>query len=198
MRRSFLLHMAAVLTSILGVSAVLLPLQSHLPGGAAVGALLLVAALLEMLVLGCRQVRTPGLVFAAAATLLAGLRLVLEPKAGFIPVLNSLIVWLFIRSVAFAVDGHRYAEPLKGRLLAVAATNLILAATLVSGLPIALMVTGLFGPTDELVASTAWILAVSFVATALLQLSLASQAPHMGQGRATIDRGGQNARGSST
>lgn len=116
----------------------------------------------------------------------------------FIPVLNSLIVWLFIRSVAFAVDRHRYAEPLKGRLLAVAATNLILAATLVSGLPVALMVTGLFGPTDELVASIAWILAVSFVATALLQLSLASQAPHMGQGRATIDRGGQNARGSST
>lgn len=59
MRRSFLLHMAAVLTSILGVSAVLLPLQSHLPGGAAVGVLLLGAALLEMLVLDAGQSQHP-------------------------------------------------------------------------------------------------------------------------------------------
>ena len=46
----------------------------------------------------------------------------------------------------------------------VATTDFLLAVTLLAGLPITLVVYGLFGTTSEIVATFAWILAISFVA----------------------------------
>ena len=48
-----------------------------------------------------------------------------------------------------------------------AVTDFLLAILLLAGLPIALVVAGLFGPTSEIVETFAWVLAVSFVATGL-------------------------------
>jgi hypothetical protein len=44
---------------------------------------------------------------------------------------------------------------------------------LLSGLPVALVVAGLFGPTSEIIATFAWILAISFVATGALLIAAA-------------------------
>ena len=54
-----------------------------------------------------------------------------------------------------------------------AATDFLLAVLLLTGLPVALVVAGLFGPTSEIVATFAWILAISFVATGAMLIAVA-------------------------
>jgi hypothetical protein len=49
-----------------------------------------------------------------------------------------------------------------------------LAVLLATGLSIATIIVSLFGPTQELIASFAWVLAASFVANGLLLLEVAS------------------------
>ena len=50
----------------------------------------------------------------------------------------------------------------------------ILAMMLVIGLSIATLVIALFGPTGDMIASFAWVVAISFVATGSLLLEVAS------------------------
>ena len=54
-----------------------------------------------------------------------------------------------------------------------AITDLVLALILIVGIPIAALVLGLFGATPQLVASFAWILALSFIADGLMLLEVA-------------------------
>jgi hypothetical protein len=55
-----------------------------------------------------------------------------------------------------------------------AAMDLLLAAILAVGLSIATLVVTLFGATPPLIASFAWVLALSFVVTGLMLLEVAS------------------------
>ena len=55
-----------------------------------------------------------------------------------------------------------------------AATDFLLALVLLVGLSLSSVVVLLFGPTPAIVASFAWVLALSFVATGLLLLEVAS------------------------
>jgi hypothetical protein len=75
-----------------------------------------------------------------------------------------VILWLVIRTAALAFAGSRSQPPLRGWFRVVAATDFLLAVVLLAGLPIALIVAGLFGPTSEIIATFAWVLAISFVA----------------------------------
>jgi hypothetical protein len=52
--------------------------------------------------------------------------------------------------------------------------DFLLAVLLVAGLSISTLVVSLFGPTEQLVASFAWVLAASFVVNGLLLLEVAS------------------------
>ena len=54
-----------------------------------------------------------------------------------------------------------------------AATDFLLAVLLLSGMPIALVVWGLFGRTSEIIATFAWVLAISFVATGATLIGVA-------------------------
>ena len=60
-------------------------------------------------------------------------------------------------------------------------TDLALALILIVGIPIAALVLGLFGATPQLVASFAWILALSFIADGLMLLEVASAARSNGE-----------------
>src|SRR5438132_1649833 len=57
-----------------------------------------------------------------------------------------------------------------------AGMDFLLALLLIAGLSISTIVISIFGPTAELVASFAWVLAASFVVTGLLLLEVASSA----------------------
>ena len=169
--RKLIIRTAGVLIVLLALGAALLPLERGLPGRLVVGSLLVIAGAIEMIAAVVRRQHRVTAMVAAGATILAGLRLVLDPTAGFFPVLNLVILWLVVRAAARAFAASRAREPIQGWLILAAATDFLLAVLLLSGLPVALIVAGLFGPTSAIIATFAWILAISFVATGALLMA---------------------------
>jgi len=169
--RTLIIRTAGVLIVLLALGAALLPLERALPGRLVVGSLLLLAGAIEMIAALVRRRHRGAAIVAAGATVLAGFRLVIDPTAGFFPVLNLVILWLVVRAAALAFAASRASEPIQGWLILAAATDFLLAVLLLSGLPVALIVAGLFGPTSAIIATFAWILAISFVATGALLMA---------------------------
>jgi uncharacterized membrane protein HdeD (DUF308 family) len=162
--RKLIIRTAGVIIILLALGAALLPMERHLPGRLVVGCLLLAAGIVELIAAMARRCHQPSAAIAGAATVLAGLRLSLDPHASFFPVLNMVILWLVIRTAALGFAANRSQQPLRRWFRIVATTDFLLAVTLLAGLPITLVVYGLFGTTSEIVATFAWILAISFVA----------------------------------
>lgn len=169
--RKLIIRTAGVLIILLAFGSALLPLERGLPGRLVVGSLLLVAGLIECAAALARRVHRPLAGLAGAATILAGLRLLADPRAGFFEVLNLVILWLVVRAAALAFAAMRSRDPLQSWLVLSSATDFLLAVLLLAGLPVALIVAGLFGPTSEIVATFAWVLAISFVATGSLLIA---------------------------
>ncbi|WP_395622465.1 hypothetical protein [Sphingomonas daechungensis] len=161
--RKYIIRTCGVLIVLLAAGAALLPLERGLPGRLVVGWLLVAAGAIELVAAMARRVHWPSGAIAAAATMLAGFRLAFDEDANFFPVLNMVILWLVIRMAALAFAASRSMPPLRGWLRVVAATDFLLAVMLLAGIPIALIVYGLFGTTSEIIATFAWVLAISFV-----------------------------------
>ena len=81
--RQLIIRTAGVLIVLLALGAALLPLERGLPGRLVVGSLLLVAGIIELAAALARRIHKPTAAIAGTATVLAGLRLVLDPTAGF-------------------------------------------------------------------------------------------------------------------
>ena len=171
--RKHIIRTAGVLIVLLALGAALLPLERDLPGRLVVGWLLFAAGIVELTAALARRIHKPSAAIAGAATVVAGLRLVLDQNAGFFEVLNLVILWLVVRAGALAFAASRSRDPLQSWFVLSAATDFLLAVLLLSGLPIALIVAGLFGPTSEIIATFAWILAISFIATGTLLIAAA-------------------------
>ena len=171
--RKHIIRIAGVLILLLAVAAAILPAERGMPGRIIVGGLLLAAGVIELGATLARRIHKPSAAIAGAATVLAGIRLVADPNAGFFPVLNMVILWLVVRAAALAFAASRCRPPLQGWFMLSAATDFLLAVMLLAGLPIALIVAGLFGPTSEIIATFSWILAVSFVATGAFLIAAA-------------------------
>jgi uncharacterized membrane protein HdeD (DUF308 family) len=162
-----------MLIILLAFGAALLPLEKDLEGRLVVGWLLVAAGVVELAAAMARRIHRPSASVAGAATVFAGLRLVLDPRAGFFPVLNLVILWLVVRAAALAFAASRCKGSLQNWFVLAAATDFLLAVLLLSGMPIALVVWGLFGRTSEIVATFAWVLAISFVATGATLIAVA-------------------------
>jgi len=171
--RKFLIRAAGLLIILLAFGAALLPLERHVEGRLVVGWLLVAAGVVELAAAFARRIHRPSASVAGAATVLAGLRLVLDPYAGFFPVLNLVILWLVVRAAALAFAASRCKGSLQNWFVLAAATDFLLAVLLLSGMPIALVVWGLFGRTSEIIATFAWVLAISFVATGATLVAVA-------------------------
>lgn len=171
--RKQIIRLAGVLILLLAVAAALLPLEDEMPGRLVVGTLLLIGGAIEFAAAMARRSHRPSAAIAGAATVLAGFRLVVDPSAGFFPVLNMVILWLVVRAAALAFAASRSSNPLQSWFVVTAATDFLLAVMLLAGLPIALIVAGLFGPTSEIIATFSWILAISFVATGAFLIAAA-------------------------
>ena len=171
--RKTIITTAGVLIILLALGAALLPMERGLPGRLVVGWLLVAGGAIELAAAMARRIHRPSAAVAGAATVLAGLRLVLDPNAGFFPVLNLVILWLIVRSAALAFAASRCRDPLQSWFVLSAATDFLLAVLLLAGLPIAVIVAGLFGATSEVLATFAWVLAISFVATGIMLICVA-------------------------
>ena len=167
------MSIAGVAMIVLGAGAALMPLEKGIPA-AIVGALLVAAGLIEIAAGSLRRDTRDLAMLAGGATVLAGLLFLYDQQSRFFPVVNIVIGWLALRSVILAVKSRRVEGSVRTWTTIAAATDFLLALVLLIGLSLSSVVVLLFGPTPAIVATFAWILALSFVATGLLLLEVAS------------------------
>ncbi|MGI8705927.1 MAG: hypothetical protein ACR2JJ_09075 [Sphingomicrobium sp.] len=171
--RTLVIRTAGVLFVLLAFGSVLLPSAQQIPARTVIGLLLIAAGGIEFAAVFARRGHHVPAGIAAAASLLAGLRLAADPGANFFTVLNLVILWLVVRSAALFFSARRSPRPLCTWVYFAAAVDFLLAVLLLGGLPVAVLVYGLFGPTSEVVATFAWIFAGSFVAAGALLIAAA-------------------------
>jgi hypothetical protein len=158
---------------LLGIAAAILPAGKTIPS-AMIGGLLIAAGLLEMVAGSLRRsVRTFAMA-AGGVTAVAGLLFVLNPETHFFPTVTPVIAWLVIRSFILAASAAETAGSVRRWTALSAGMDLLLAILLIAGLSISTIVVSIFGPTRELVATFAWVLAASFVVNGLMLLEVAS------------------------
>jgi uncharacterized membrane protein HdeD (DUF308 family) len=157
---------------LLSAGAALLPAGKALSSDI-VGALLIAAGLIETVAGALRREARPAAMAAGIVTALAGLLFEINPQTNFFPTVVPIIGWLLIRCVILII-GSREAEGSVRTWTALSAgMDFLLAALMIAGLSISTLIVSVFGPTEEMVASFAWVLAASFVVNGLLQLEIA-------------------------
>lgn len=169
------LRAAGIAIILLGVGAVLLPAGERIPS-ALIGALLVAAGLIEIVAGSLRREARYLAMGAGGVTALAGLLFILNPTTHFFPMVTPVIAWLLIRCVILIIAASRSIGSVRAWTALSAGMDFLLAVLLIAGLSISTLVVSIFGPTPELVASFAWVLAASFVVNGLLLLEVASSA----------------------
>lgn len=172
-KRSRWISIAGVAMILLSAGAALLPVEKGI-SSSAIGGLLLIAGLIELAAGRMRRETRDLAMMAGAVTVLAGLLFMLNSESKFFPTVNVVIGWLALRSIILAVKSRVVRGSVRTWTSIAAATDFLLALVLVVGLSLSTVVVLLFGPTPAVVASFAWVVALSFVATGLLLLEVAS------------------------
>ena len=166
------LRAAGIAIILLAAGAALLPARKGLSSDV-IGTLLIAAGLIETIAGVLRREARPFAVAAGAITALAGLLFEINPQTHFFPTVIPIVAWLLLRSLIL-IAGSRESEGSVRTWTALSAgMDFLLAVVLIAGLSISTLIVSLFGPTEELVASFAWVLAASFVVNGLLQLEVA-------------------------
>lgn len=153
----------------------LLPMLERRGGAVTIGVLLAFTGLVEILAGSLRHEARPLAVLTGAVTIVAGSLFATEAATHFfLPAVTIVMGWLFIRAALLALTSRLTSGGVRRWTLISAATDFLLAMLLLVGLQIASLVVALIGVTEPLVASFAWVLALSFVATGLMLLEVAS------------------------
>jgi hypothetical protein len=171
--RSRGVRVAGIAIILLGIGAALLPAGKTIPSDM-IGGLLIAAGLTETVAGSLRREARSFAMTAGGVTALAGLLFVLNPETHFFPTVTPVIGWLLLRSLILAGALTESAGSVRAWTALSAGMDFLLAVLLIAGLSISTIVISLFGPTRELVASFAWVLAASFVVNGLLLLEVAS------------------------
>jgi hypothetical protein len=171
--RARALRVAGIAIMLLGIGAALLPAGKTIPS-AMIGGLLIAAGLIEMVAGSLRRSVRPFAMAAGGVTALAGLLFVINPETHFFPTVTPIIAWLLVRSLILAASATETRGSVRRWTALSAGMDFLLAVLLVAGLSISTIVVSIFGPTRELVATFAWVLAASFVVNGLLLLEVAS------------------------
>ena len=166
-------RVAGIAIILLGIGAALLPAGKTIPS-AMIGGLLIAGGLIETVAGSLRRDARPFAMAAGIVTTLAGLLFILNPERHFFPTVFPIIAWLLLRSLILAVSAAEVHRSARVWTLISAGIDFLLAILLITGLSISTIVVSVFGPTRELVASFAWVLAASFVTNGLMLLEIAS------------------------
>jgi uncharacterized membrane protein HdeD (DUF308 family) len=172
--RAMLIDAAGVAIILLAAGSALLPAADRLKGSAIIGALLLVSGVIELSAGSLRRGVRPYAMAAGGVTALAGLLFILNPTIHFFPTVTLVIAWLFIRSLILIYASRHSHGSVRTWMGLSAGMDFLLAVLLIAGLSIATIVISIFGPTPQLIASFAWVLAASFAVTGSLLLEVAS------------------------
>jgi uncharacterized membrane protein HdeD (DUF308 family) len=167
---------SGLLTIAIAVVAFFLPDIHVLSSSVIVGALLLVAGLAE-LAFGSKRgwdVVGTAAAWSGIITAAAGLLFVLKPSTAYFQVANAVTLWLLARGIFMLVMAWRTGNPKCGGWMALTGlADLVLGGVLVAGLPVTALVVNMFGPTPEVVARFALILAISFAIAGIAQFAIA-------------------------
>ena len=171
--RSRALRVAGIAVILLGLGAALLPAGKTIPS-AMIGGLLIAAGLIETIAGTLRQQVRAYAMAAGIVTALAGLLFILNPETHFFPTVWPIVGWLMVRSIVLAAAAVETRASVRTWTALSAGMDFLLGILLITGLSISTIVISVFGPTRELVAAFAWILAASFVVNGLMLLEVAS------------------------
>jgi uncharacterized membrane protein HdeD (DUF308 family) len=167
------IRVAGIAIILLSAGAALLPAEKRISSDM-IGGLLIAAGLLEAVAGSLRREVRPFAMAAGGVTALAGLLFLINPETHFFPMVTPVIAWLLIRSVILVIASRESGGSVRTWTALSAGMDFLLAVLLIAGLSISTLVVSIFGPTPELVASFAWVLAASFVVNGLLLLEVAS------------------------
>jgi uncharacterized membrane protein HdeD (DUF308 family) len=172
--RAQLIGGAGILIIVLGAGAAALPLIDRMSGARVVGTLLLAAGIVEILAGSLRrETRIPAML-AGGVTTAAALWFLINQDGRFVPTVTVVTAWLFVRSLVLLGASRLAVGSVRMWIALSAATDFLLGVVLVAGISIATLVVTLFGPTPVLIATFAWVLALSFVITGTLLMQIAS------------------------
>jgi hypothetical protein len=171
--RARALRVAGIAIILLGGGAALLPAGKTIPSDM-IGGLLIAAGLIETVAGSLRREARSFAMTAGAITALAGLLFILNPETHFSPTVVPIIGWLLVRSLILAGALTESRGSVRTWTALSAGMDFLLAVLLIAGLSISTIVVSIFGPTPELIATFAWVLAASFVVNGLLFLEVAS------------------------
>jgi hypothetical protein len=157
----------------LAAGSALLPAEKGISSDV-LGALLLAAGLIEIVAGALRHETRLLAMGAGGITAAAGLMFLLNADARFFPTVNIVIGWLFLRAIILTVTAIEVKGGVRRWTVIAAVTDFALGLIMLIGLTLSTAVVLIFGPTPELVASFAWVMALSFVATGTLLLEVAS------------------------
>ena len=166
----------------MSAASALLPLVERRGGATIIGDLLVVTGIAELFAgLLRHEAKLPSMLMGAVAVA-AGLFFVTGPATEFfLPAVVIVTGWLLCRALLLFIAARSTHGGVRWWTGLSAITDLVLALILIVGIPIAALVLGLFGATPQLVASFAWILALSFIADGLMLLEVAGAARGNGE-----------------
>lgn len=167
------IRVAGIAIILLSIGAALLPAGKTISSDM-IGGLLIAAGLIELVAGSLRRGARPYAMATGVVTALAGLLFVLDPVTHFFPTVTPVIAWLLLRCVILIAVCTESSGSVRTWTALSAGMDFLLAVLLVAGLSISTLVISIFGPTRELVASFAWVLAASFVVNGLMLLEVAS------------------------
>src|SRR5438552_7320823 len=169
------IRVAGIAIIILAAGAALLPAGKSISSDM-IGGLLVATGLIEAVAGSLRREVRPFAMAAGGVTAVAGLLFLLNPETHFFPTVTPVIGWLLLRSLILAIASGESKGSVRTWTGLSAGMDFLLALLLIAGLSISTIIISIFGPTAELVASFAWVLAASFVVNGLLLLEVASSA----------------------
>ena len=167
---------AGWLILLMSAGSALLPVVDRVRGGTIIGTLLIAAGLIEVFAGSLRHETRKLAMLAGAVTAVAGLLFLTEERTGFLSTLSIIAAWLVLRGIILGIAATLEHGSVRMWTGLSAAMDLALALIMVIGLSIANLVVTLFGATPMLVASFAWVLALSFAINGLMLLEVASVA----------------------
>jgi uncharacterized membrane protein HdeD (DUF308 family) len=171
--RARALRVAGIAIILIGAGAAFLPAGKTI-SSVMIGGLLIATGAIETV---AGSLRGGSRLFAMAAgivTAAAGLLFILSPEAHFFPRVFPIVAWLVIRSLILGASLTQLDGSVWRWTAISAGLDLVLGILLIAGLSIATIVISVFGPTPELIAAFAWVLAASFVVNGLMLLEVSS------------------------
>ncbi len=172
--RPGLVTAAGIAIILLGVGAAALPFVDRLTGTRMIGSLLVAGGAVEMFAAMLRDQTRVLALLAGVVTTLAGVVFLTNPVTHFVPTISIVTAWLLVRALILGVTTLRAHGSVRRWIAISAATDFALGLLLLVGLSISTLIVTLFGPTPYMIASFAWILALSFFVTGGLLLEIAS------------------------